>query len=52
MRLSEIAEVKTAFERNQPIGQQGNVRAIKLTVSRSLTADTLETMKDAGCLSR
>lgn len=45
IRLSEIADVKTAFDRDQPIARQRGIQAIRLQVSRALSADTLKTMK-------
>lgn len=44
IRLSEIADVKTAFDRDQPIARQRGIQAIRLQVSRALSADTLKTM--------
>ncbi|MEL7048566.1 MAG: efflux RND transporter permease subunit, partial [Pseudomonadota bacterium] len=45
VRLRDIAEVKTEFEREGKIGVLGARKAIELTVQRSLTGDTLETMQ-------
>lgn len=45
IRLSQIADVKTAFDRDQPIARQRGIQAIRLQVSRALSADTLETME-------
>ncbi|MGI9385598.1 MAG: efflux RND transporter permease subunit, partial [Methyloligellaceae bacterium] len=44
VRLGEIAEVQTRFERQQSIGQQGRAQAIELSVQRAVSADTLKTM--------
>ncbi len=44
IRLDEIANIATEFERDQSIGQQEDSQAIELNVQRALAADTLETM--------
>lgn len=43
--LGDIAEVDTRFARNGKIGLSRDGRAIELSVKRSLSADTLTTMK-------
>ncbi len=43
--LRDIADIKTRFNRNGKIGLVRGERAIQLTVSRAVTADTLKTMK-------
>ncbi len=45
VRLREMAQIDTRFERNQAIGQQAGRQAIKLNVQRSPVADTLQTME-------
>jgi multidrug efflux pump subunit AcrB len=45
IRLSDISDVSTRFERDQAIGQQAGGQAIELNVQRGLAADTLETMQ-------
>lgn len=45
IRLKEIADVSTQFERDQSIGQQQGVQAIELNVQRAVAADTLVTMQ-------
>lgn len=42
IRLRDIAAVEDRFEREAPVGFQNGNRAIKLTVQRAITADTLE----------
>ncbi|MDA7946831.1 MAG: efflux RND transporter permease subunit [Hyphomicrobiaceae bacterium] len=44
IRLDEIANISTEFERDQSIGQQSDGQAIELNVQRALSADTLKTM--------
>lgn len=43
--LEDIAEIDTRFEREGKIGLMGRTRAIELNVERSISADTLETMR-------
>lgn len=45
IRLRDMAQIETQFERNQAIGQQGGGQAINLRVQRALAADTLRTME-------
>ncbi|MDH3580265.1 MAG: efflux RND transporter permease subunit, partial [Hyphomicrobiales bacterium] len=45
IRLREIADIQTHFERDQAVGQQDGVQAIELNVQRAVSADTLETME-------
>ena len=43
--LREIADIKTRFDRQQDIGFREGQRAIEINVQRSVTADTLDTMR-------
>ncbi|MHA1164730.1 MAG: efflux RND transporter permease subunit [Alphaproteobacteria bacterium] len=45
IRLRDISDVATRFERDQAIGQQAGGQAIELNVQRGLSADTLKTME-------
>ena len=45
IRLRDISDVSTRFERDQGIGQQAGGQAIELNVQRGLSADTLKTME-------
>lgn len=45
VRLRDIAQINTEFERDGKIGVLGEKKAIELTVQRSLSGDTLETME-------
>lgn len=45
LKLKDIAEIRTEFEREGKIGVLGQRRAIELTIQRSLTGDTIETMR-------
>ncbi|MEO1693609.1 MAG: efflux RND transporter permease subunit [Pseudomonadota bacterium] len=44
IRLRDVAEITTAFDRDGTIGLVNGQRAIEISVQRSLTADTLKTM--------
>jgi len=44
IRLDEVGDISTEFERDQAIGQQAGGRAVELSVQRALAADTLKTM--------
>ncbi|MEO1280686.1 MAG: efflux RND transporter permease subunit [Pseudomonadota bacterium] len=45
LKLRDIADIRTEFEREGKVGVLGARKAIELTVQRSLTGDTLETMR-------
>ncbi|MEO1719992.1 MAG: efflux RND transporter permease subunit, partial [Pseudomonadota bacterium] len=45
IRLGDVADISTAFERDGIIGLVEGQRAIEIGVQRSITADTLSTMK-------
>lgn len=45
IRLSDIADVSRAFDRDAPVGRQQGLQSIRLQVRRAVSADTLETMK-------
>ncbi|MEM7619584.1 MAG: efflux RND transporter permease subunit [Pseudomonadota bacterium] len=42
--LQDVAQIETAFDKDQKIGFKNGVPAIELQVKRALSADTLETM--------